>query len=199
MYSLCHSPGSEADFVVLSTVRCKPLDELADVTDKHWLMDNLGHVTDSHRLCVALTRARYGLVIIGEFLLSAYVTHLLSNSPVILYLMAGNQALLSKDPLWKELVDHCKERNYMVYRNESRKFPPQRRMNQARTELQRKEGRLRKHKPQTPSYPRKPKLTSKEYDKEIHEAAEYYNELWKIVKFFVQGREQLSSLTVTIK
>ena len=60
--------------MVLSTVRCKPLDELADVTDKHWLLDNLGHVTDSHRLCVALTRARYGLVIIGEFLLSAYST-----------------------------------------------------------------------------------------------------------------------------
>lgn len=54
--------------MVLSTVRCKPLDELKDETDKHWMMENLGHVTDSHRLCVALTRARYGLVIIGEFL-----------------------------------------------------------------------------------------------------------------------------------
>lgn len=67
LYCLCHSPGSEADFVVFSTVRCKPLNELKDETDKHWMMENLGHVTDSHRICVALTRARYGLVIIGEF------------------------------------------------------------------------------------------------------------------------------------
>ena len=60
--------------MVLSTVRCKPLDELKDETDRQWMMDNLGHVTDSHRLCVALTRARYGLVIIGEFLYSIHST-----------------------------------------------------------------------------------------------------------------------------
>ena len=63
--------GSEADFVVLSMVRSKPLKQIKDKTavlaDRKWRMENLGMVADSHHLCVALTRARFGLVIIGEF------------------------------------------------------------------------------------------------------------------------------------
>lgn len=63
--------GSEADYVVLSMVRSKPLKQIKDRTavlaDRKWRMENLGIVADSHHLCVALTRARFGLVIIGEF------------------------------------------------------------------------------------------------------------------------------------
>ena len=62
--------GSEADYVVLSMVRSKPLKDIKDKTaviaDRKWRMENLGIVADSHHLCVALTRARFGLVIIGE-------------------------------------------------------------------------------------------------------------------------------------
>ena len=52
-------------------VRSKPLRQIKDKTvvlaDRKWRMENLGMVADSHHLCVALTRARFGLVIIGEF------------------------------------------------------------------------------------------------------------------------------------
>ena len=55
--------------MVLSMVRSKPLHEIEDKrlvqADTQWIRDNLGIVSDSHRLCVALTRARFGLVIIG--------------------------------------------------------------------------------------------------------------------------------------
>ena len=63
--------GSEADYVVLSMVRSKPLKQIKDKTavhaDRKWRAENLGIVADTHHLCVALTRARFGLVIIGEF------------------------------------------------------------------------------------------------------------------------------------
>lgn len=118
--------------------------------------------------------------------------------------MAGNQALLSKDPLWKELVDHCKDRQYMVYRNESRKFPPQGRMNQVRAAQQHKGTRLRVPTPIAHTYKDtlksvKTRGTSSEDEKEIDEAVKYFNNLMKIVKFFAQEREHLSSLTVTIE
>ena len=70
MCSQCFS-GSEADYVVLSMVRSKPTKQIQDKTavlaDRKWRMENLGMVADRHHLCVALTRARFGLVIIGEF------------------------------------------------------------------------------------------------------------------------------------
>ena len=194
--------------MVFSTVRCKPLNELKDETDKHWMMENLGHVTDSHRICVALTRARYGLVIIGEFPLCTTYSRYIHATIALQFtnhcLMAGNQALLSKDPLWKELVDHCKDRQYMVYRNESRKFPPQGRMNQVRAAQQRKGTRLRVPTPIAHTYKDmfksvKTRGTSSEDEKEIDEVVKYYNELMKIVKFLAQEQEHLSSLTVTIE
>ena len=62
--------GSEADYVVLSMVRSKPTKQIQDksavLADRKWRMENLGIVDDRHHLCVALTRARFGLVIIGE-------------------------------------------------------------------------------------------------------------------------------------
>ena len=55
--------------MVLSMVRSKALHEIQDrklvQADTQWIRDSLGIVADSHRLCVALTRARFGLVIIG--------------------------------------------------------------------------------------------------------------------------------------
>jgi superfamily I DNA and/or RNA helicase len=92
------SQGSEYDYVILSTVRSKSLDKLKSDrivhTDKHWRHENLGFVTDSHRLCVALTRACFGLIIIG------------------------NAELLQSDDMWKNLIEHYNEGNYMCTENE---------------------------------------------------------------------------------
>ena len=69
--------GREKDFIVLSCVR----------SNTH---QGIGFLSDPRRLNVALTRARYGLVILG------------------------NPKVLSKHPLWHYLLVHFKERNCLV-------------------------------------------------------------------------------------
>ena len=60
-------PGDEFDIVLLSTVRSLSKGEYhKSVADKRWLGQNLGFITDPHRICVGLTRAKFGLVIFGE-------------------------------------------------------------------------------------------------------------------------------------
>ena len=34
--------------------------------DIGWIRTNLGFVTDKHQICVAITRCKYGLVIVGK-------------------------------------------------------------------------------------------------------------------------------------
>ena len=52
--------------VILSMVRSLPDDEYDEtVCDQGWLLENLGFITDQHQICVALTRAKFGLVIVG--------------------------------------------------------------------------------------------------------------------------------------
>jgi len=34
--------------------------------DRPWITDHLGFITDRHQICVAITRAKHGLVIVGE-------------------------------------------------------------------------------------------------------------------------------------
>ena len=67
--------GSEYGIVLLSTVRSKPVREIRlgdDGRDQRknadfgWIMKNLGFVTDSHQICVGITRCKYGLVIVGK-------------------------------------------------------------------------------------------------------------------------------------
>ena len=67
--------GSEYGIVLLSTVRSKPVHEIRlggdggeqrKNADIGWIMKNLGFVTDSHQICVGITRCKYGLVIVGE-------------------------------------------------------------------------------------------------------------------------------------
>jgi regulator of nonsense transcripts 1 len=69
--------GREKDFIVLSCVR----------SNDH---QGIGFLSDPRRLNVALTRAKYGIVILG------------------------NPKVLSKHPLWHWLLLHFKERNCLV-------------------------------------------------------------------------------------
>ena len=71
--------GDEYGFVVLSTVRSQPIDEISNPDhvqpDYVWLRESLGFVTDEHQINVGITRSKYGLVIVGESrLLEAHYT-----------------------------------------------------------------------------------------------------------------------------
>ena len=62
--------GSEFDFVIFSTVRSMPRHTIrnraAVQPDRAWIRDHLGFITDQHQICVGITRAKHGLVIVGE-------------------------------------------------------------------------------------------------------------------------------------
>ena len=45
------------------------------IQTRHWRTENLGFVTDAHRLCVALTRACFGFVIIGRVIVCHCICH----------------------------------------------------------------------------------------------------------------------------
>lgn len=67
----CTCTGDEYGFVVLSTVRSQPIEEIANPDhvqpDRLWLRENLGFVTDEHQTNVAITRSKYGLIIVGKY------------------------------------------------------------------------------------------------------------------------------------
>lgn len=66
--------GREKDFIIFSTVRANT-------------SFDIGFLKDSRRLCVSLTRCRYGLIIVG------------------------NAKTFSKNKLWCDLISHCQSIN----------------------------------------------------------------------------------------
>ena len=63
--------GDEFDYVILSTVRSLPREEINTpqyiMADKGWILKNIGFVTDEHQINVGITRSKQGLVIVGMF------------------------------------------------------------------------------------------------------------------------------------
>lgn len=60
--------GGEWDYVIFSTVRSLPQSKIERKPTIGWCIHNLGFITDSNQVNVALTRARKGLIIIGKYL-----------------------------------------------------------------------------------------------------------------------------------
>lgn len=58
--------GKEFDYIVLSTVRTVTSSCIERYPDAAWKKDKLGQLTDRGLITTVLTRARKGLIIIGE-------------------------------------------------------------------------------------------------------------------------------------
>ncbi|XP_071943710.1 3'-5' exoribonuclease HELZ2-like [Antedon mediterranea] len=84
------SQGSECDYVIMSTVRSLPRMEIEKKPSIRWLKRNLGFIIDENQMNVALTRAKKGLILIG------------------------NQYLLQTHPKWKKLLEMYKENNCLL-------------------------------------------------------------------------------------
>ena len=132
---LAPSIGDEFDLVILSVVRSQP-DEDYDQTvcDQGWLLENLGFITDEHQICVALTRAKFGLVIVGQYTTCVCVcvcvcacvracvracmyiyVHL--NTVYAYSIFTGNGGLLKMDETWNNLIEHyVHEKCYFDYK-----------------------------------------------------------------------------------
>ena len=110
--------GDEYDYVILSTVRSLPLEEIEDhrlvEADRRWKRENLGFLTDNHLINVALTRAKQGLIIIGK------VTHIITYySSICVFFCLGNSTLLMYDTeTWKPLIKLYEDKNCLVKGNE---------------------------------------------------------------------------------
>jgi len=89
--------GSEFDFVIFSTVRSMPHQTIkskaAVQVDRAWIREHLGFITDRHQICVGITRAKHGLVIVGEYI------NMVTNLTVCCYMLAVPLAAISKGEL----------------------------------------------------------------------------------------------------
>uniref|UniRef100_A0ABM0MGU2 Helicase with zinc finger domain 2-like n=1 Tax=Saccoglossus kowalevskii TaxID=10224 RepID=A0ABM0MGU2_SACKO len=58
------SQGSEWDYVLFSTVRSIPKNQIEEKPSRGWLLNHLGFITDEHQINVAITRAKLGLILV---------------------------------------------------------------------------------------------------------------------------------------
>ncbi|KAL3868678.1 hypothetical protein ACJMK2_041456 [Sinanodonta woodiana] len=87
----------EWDYVIFSTVRSLSVHQIEQSPTLGWCTMNLGFITDHHQINVALTRARRGLIIVG------------------------NKKLLMCDEVWRSLVKQYDASRCVV---KSTRFPP---------------------------------------------------------------------------
>lgn len=64
----CTVLGGEWDYVILSTVRSLPPYMIEQHPSDGWCSQYMGFVVDRNQINVALTRARRGLIIVGELI-----------------------------------------------------------------------------------------------------------------------------------
>ncbi|XP_072028128.1 3'-5' exoribonuclease HELZ2-like [Amphiura filiformis] len=88
--TVINSQGSEWNYVLMSTVRSLPRVEIEEYPNFDWRNRNLGFITDENQMNVALTRAKHGLIIVG------------------------NKYLLRTEKLWRKLVDYYEEKECLV-------------------------------------------------------------------------------------
>ncbi|XP_066240525.1 3'-5' exoribonuclease HELZ2 [Saccopteryx leptura] len=88
--SITKSQGSEWRYVLVSTVRSCPENDLDERPTKSWLKRFLGFVVDPNQVNVAITRAQEGLCLVGDHL------------------------LLRCCPLWRRLLDFCEAQRSLV-------------------------------------------------------------------------------------
>ncbi|XP_071943704.1 3'-5' exoribonuclease HELZ2-like [Antedon mediterranea] len=84
------SQGKEWDYVIMSTVRSLPGVEIEKRPSVGWIKTNLGFIADENQMNVALTRAKKGLILIG------------------------NRDLLETHPKWKELLQMYRQNKCIV-------------------------------------------------------------------------------------
>ncbi|KAK3609927.1 hypothetical protein CHS0354_036696 [Potamilus streckersoni] len=108
------SQGGEWDYVLFSTVRSLPEYMIESNPTFGWCKQNLGFITDRHQINVALTRARKGIVIVG------------------------NRNLLQCDDVWRRLINLYEKRGCIttaakfplkIYKKHGRKNRPSTEMN----------------------------------------------------------------------
>ncbi|XP_060082124.1 helicase with zinc finger domain 2-like [Ylistrum balloti] len=97
VHTVVASQGGEWDYVIFSTVRSLPDYRIEPNPTIGWCKQNLGFISDEHQINVALSRARKGLVIIG------------------------NKNLLRCDAVWKSLLESYTDRDCVV---DAKDFPP---------------------------------------------------------------------------
>ena len=84
------SQGGEWDYVILSTVRSLPDCDIDQKPTDGWRKKYLGFISDKNQVNVALTRAKRGLIIIG------------------------NKNLLKCDPIWKRFLSYLEDKKSIL-------------------------------------------------------------------------------------
>ncbi|XP_062868583.1 3'-5' exoribonuclease HELZ2-like [Trichomycterus rosablanca] len=88
--TIMKSQGSEWPYVIISTVRSCPREEIPKAANPWMMRKKLGFVTDPNQVNVAVTRAQQGLCILG------------------------NRDLLKCDKLWYKLLNHYQKENCVL-------------------------------------------------------------------------------------